>query len=363
LRKLSFARFGLSYGLTRTNITAFNAASTLLFESLQFRSLTGPSALNGIVSSTITPSISYNTVNHPINPTGGKSFFYSVGFSGLGGNVNSITNVFDVKYFHPVNKHRNVLGLHFSAAHITGYGGKEVPPFSRFYMGGESDIRGFDIRAISPVTFIPEATSQTITYHDPTAGGALRSFTVPVLSYVATLPGGDFQSYGNVEYRIPIVSSYVTAGLFVDAGTDGVIRHSALQLNKSGYDSLIQPGMFPSAPALGGLTQQLSLAPGSNFRMRASTGIEFVVQLPIIQAPFRIYYAYNVHRLHQELVAKQPFIEPSEKLSLQNAFNGIDPTIYPLQIAPQLNFIQNNPGRLNYFEPLTTFRFTVSRTF
>jgi hypothetical protein len=62
-------------------------------------------------------------------------------------------------------------------------------------------------------------------------------------------------------------------------------------------------------------------------------------------------------------VAKQPFIEPAEKDSLKNAFNAIDPTIYPFQIEPQLNFIQNNPGRLNYFEPLTTFRFTVSRTF
>ena len=363
LRRLSFARFGLNYGLTRTNITAFNAASTLLFESLQFRSLTGPSALNGIVSSTITPSISYNTVNHPINPTGGKSFYYSVGFSGLGGNVNSITNVFDAKYFHPMNKRRNVLGLHFSAAHTTGFAGKEVPPFSRFYMGGENDIRGFDIRAISPVTFIPEATAQTISFHDPTSGGAIRSFTVPVLAYVATLPGGDFQSYGNVEYRIPVVGSFVTAGLFMDAGTDGVLRRSALQLNPAGFDSLIQPGMFPHAPELGGLTKQLSLAPGSNFRMRASTGIEFVVQLPIIQAPFRIYYAYNVHRLRQELVARQPFIEPAEKIFLQNAFSGIDPTIYPLQIKPQLEFIQNNPGRLNYFEPKTTFRFTVSRTF
>jgi hypothetical protein len=87
------------------------------------------------------------------------------------------------------------------------------------------------------------------------------------------------------------------------------------------------------------------------------------VQLPIIQAPFRIYYAYNVHRLHDQLVAKAPYIEPNEITSLKNQFNSLDPTIYPLQIAPQLNFIENNPGRLNYFEPLTTFRFTVSRTF
>jgi outer membrane protein insertion porin family len=373
LKRLSFARFGVTYGLTRTNITAFNAASTLLFESLQFRSLTGPSALNGIISSTITPSISYNTVNHPINPTGGKSFFYSVGFSGLGGNVNSITNVFDTKYFRSVRKHRNVIGLHFSVAHTTGFAGKEVPPFSRFYMGGESDIRGFDIRAISPVTFIPQATAQTISYHDPTSGGVVRSFTVPVLAYVATLPGGDLQSYGNFEYRIPLVSSYVTMGFFVDGGTDGVLKRSALQLNQSGFDNLVgkpglngQPpiiGQFPDAPKLAGLTQQLAIAPGTNFRVRASTGIEFVVQIPIIQAPFRIYYAYNVHRLYQELVAKPPFIEPTEIAYLKGIFNSVDPTIYPVQIKPQLDFIQNNPGRLNYFEPKTTFRFTVSRTF
>ncbi len=382
-RRFSFARFGLQYGLTRTNITAFNQASTLLFESLQFRSLTGPSALNGIISSTITPSITYNTVDNPINATRGKSYYYSLAFSGIGGNVKSITNVFDMKYFHPINKHRNVIGMHISAAYITSFGSttstcpttlvtvppckpqsvpNEVPPFSRLYMGGESDIRGFDVRSISPVTFIPEATAQTISYHDPTSGGVVRSFSVPVLTYVATLPGGDLQGFGNLEYRIPIVGP-VTAGLFVDAGTDGVVRRSALQLNPSGFQNLTSPGQFPHAQELGGLTQQLSIAPGTNFRFRASTGIEFVVQLPIIQAPFRIYYAYNVHRLHDQLVARPPFIEPNEIANLQKAFNSLDPTIYPLQIKPQLDFIQNNPGRLNYFEPKTTFRFTVSRTF
>jgi outer membrane protein insertion porin family len=384
-RRFSFARFGLQYGLTRTDITSFNAASTLLFESVQFRSLTGPSALDGIISSTITPSVTYSSIDNPVNSTHGKSFYYALPVSGLGGNVKSISNIFDMKYFHPVRKHKNVIGVHFSGAFITSYGtttsvcsptlitippcvpqsvANEVPPFSRFYMGGEGDIRGFDIRSISPVTFIPEATAQPISYHDPTAGGAVRSFTVPVLSYVATLPGGDLQGFGNFEYRIPIVGSTVTMGLFIDGGTDGVVRRSALQLSTAGFESLTSPtGLFPNAQKLDGLTQQLSLAPGTNFRMRASTGIEFVVQLPIIQAPFRIYYAYNVHRLHDQLVAKAPYIEPNEITSLKNQFNSLDPTIYPLQIAPQLNFIENNPGRLNYFEPLTTFRFTVSRTF
>src|SRR3989475_5167825 len=94
--------------------TTLFRSSKLLFTEVQFRSIAGPSALNGIVSSSIMPSISYNTVNNPINATGGKSYYYSLAFSGgpLGGNVNSITNVFDWKYYHPMNKRRNVLGFH-----------------------------------------------------------------------------------------------------------------------------------------------------------------------------------------------------------------------------------------------------------
>ncbi len=358
LKKLSFARVGLTYGLTRTTITPFNDASRFLFEDIQFRSVAGPSALSGIVSSTITPTITYNTIDNPTNEHSGKSYFYSLSFTGgpLGGNVNTITNVFDWKYFHPIQKRRNVIGFHATVAHTTGYAGKEVPPFSRFYMGGENDVRGFDIRSISPVTFIPQASAVQISFRDPTAGGISRPFTVPVLTYVATLPGGDVQTAGNVEYRIPIVGP-VTAALFFDGGTDGIARPSALKLDPTGFANLTQ--QFPAA----NLKQQLSIAPNTNFRLRGSTGVEFVVQLPIVQAPFRVYYAYNVHRLHEQIIAPTPYIDPNEIKFLKNAFNGIDPTIFPLQIQPQLNNIINNPGRLDYFEPKTTFRFTVSRTF
>jgi outer membrane protein insertion porin family len=358
IKRLSFTRLGLTYGLTRTNIKPFNNASSLLFEALQFRSISGPSALNGIVSSTITPTLTYNTIDNPINPRTGKSYFYSFAISGgpLGGNVNTITNVFTYTKFRPIFKKRNVLGLHYSIAHTTGYGGKEVPPFSRFYMGGENDLRGFDIRSISPVTFIPVSTATAISFRDPTAGGALRTFTIPVLTYTATLPGGDLQTNGNVEYRIPLVGP-VTASLFVDGGTDGILRESALRLDPTGFSQLTS--QFPSA----NLKNQLGIAGGTNFRVRGSTGIEFGVQLPIVQAPFRIYYAYNLNRLHAQIVAPPPFIEPKDISNLEHAFDGIDPTIYPLQIRPQLESLINNPGRLNYFEPKTTFRFTVGKTF
>ena len=357
VKRLSFMRVGLTYGLTRTNISAFNQASQLLFTATQFRSIAGPSALNGIISSTITPTITYNTIDNPVNPTHGKSYFYSLAFQGgpLGGNVNAITNVFEWKSFRPVHKKRNVLGYRITTAYTTGYGGKEVPPFSRFYMGGEQDLRGFDIRSVSPVTFIPTVTATSISYHNPFAGGSLTSFTVPVLTYSPTLPGGDFQGTGNVEYRIPILGP-VTAALFADVGTDGIVKKSALHLDPTGFQNLLQN--FPTS----GVSSSLPVASGTNFRLRGSTGVEVVVQLPIIQAPFRLYYAYNIHRLYQEIVSPTPFIDPKEREFLQNAFN-FDPNIYNLQIKPQLDFIQHNPGRLNYFEPSHAFRFTVSRTF
>ena len=371
IRRLSFMRFGLNYALTKTNITAFNDASKLLFTATQFRSIAGPSALNGIVSSTITPTLTYNTIDNPINSTRGKSFFYSLSFQGgpLGGNVNAITNVFDMKYFHPVNKRRNAIGFHFSTAYTTGFGGKDVPPFSRFYMGGESDLRGFDIRSISPVVFIPTQTVQPITYSDPTSLNAAgfpitRTLNVPVMVFTPTLPGGDLQGFGNVEYRIPIVGP-VTMGLFMDGGTNGILKKAGLKLDPTGFTNLAT--QFPAALNQRILSQQLRVASGTSFRPRGSAGIEFVVQLPIVQAPFRLYYAYNVNRLHEQILSPQTFIDPSEQQFLGSLASGknpsLPPDVYKFIVVPTLNNLLNNPGRLNYFEPKTKLGFTVSRTF
>jgi outer membrane protein insertion porin family len=120
--------------------------------------------------------------------------------------------------------------------------------------------------------------------------------------------------------------------------------------------------MFP----LANQGQQLQIASGTNFKMRASTGIQLDVNLPIVQAPFRIYWAYNPLRLHQTIIA------PFDKISQQSLFQtcqslGLLDPLHPNQCDPtvlyQIQPAIQNPGRLNYFEPLTTFRFTVGKTF
>ncbi|MBV9885031.1 MAG: BamA/TamA family outer membrane protein, partial [Acidobacteria bacterium] len=180
-----------------------------------------------------------------------------------------------------------------------------------------------------------------------------RSFTVPILTYQATLPGGDLQTSGNIEYRIPIVGP-VTASLFLDGGTDGIVRTDALKLNPAGLSNL--QAAFPGANVSG----QLPIASGTNFRLRGSTGIEFGVQLPIVQAPFRIYYAYNLNRLHSQIISPPDYINPSETKLLEDT---LPPEVYKTQVLPLLQEFSLNPGRLNYFEPKTTFRFTVGKTF
>ena len=162
----SFSRIGITYGFDITSTITETAAALAYFTYINFNGVAGPNSLSGVRTSSITPSYTYNTVNHPINPTGGRSLFISTGFAGsiLGGNVNTISPAIDGKYFHVNPLHRNhVLAFHLLSSLITGYGGKFVPPYSRRFMGGEQDIRGFEIWGITPVAFIPSnATSREL---------------------------------------------------------------------------------------------------------------------------------------------------------------------------------------------------------
>ncbi len=356
LRRFSFSRVGVTYGYSVTNIQPFSSSSTLLFESLQFQSLAGPSALEGIRSSRIMPTFSYNTVNNPMNPTQGKSFYLGVTWEGLGGNVRAIANVLEAKYFRPHYHGRNVIALHLMGGFVTGYGGRVVPPYSRWFLGGEQDLRGFDPRSVAPIAFIPLASSTVFGYTDPTkldvsGSPTTQLFTIPTVVYQITFPGGDTQGVLNAEYRIPIAGP-VTVSLFSDLGTVGILKRNQLQLNADAFASMA--AQFPGS----GISSQLPISGESNFKLRTSAGVELVVNLPVLNAPFRLYWSYNLRRLSQQIVAP-----PSVFNIPSSVTQGLPPGVYESQIQPQINNRLLNSQRINYFEPVRTFRFTVSRTF
>ena len=301
----SFARVGITYGYDDSSIVPDPGAATQYFTYINFQGVNGPNSLIGIKTSSITPSYSYNTVNHPISPTGGKSLFISTQFAGsvLGGNVNTIRPTIDFKYFKPNPLHRShILAFHLMSSLLTGYGGKVAPPFSRTFIGGEQDIRGFEIWGITPIAYVASEATVPIYNNDGTprtqkvvVNGVqtLVNASMNIPTYQLITPGGDTQVVGNFEYRIPIFGP-VTLALFLDAGVNRILLPGELKMNPGRVAQL--NALYPQAAFDG----RVRLAPGTQ-NMRSSTGIELQVLLPVVQAPFRVYWAYNPQVVRQFL--------------------------------------------------------------
>ncbi len=161
-------------------------------------------------------------------------------------------------------------------------------------MGGEQDVRGFEIWGITPIAFIASSASVTVLNSDGSArtqktvsGGVLTAtpVTMQIPTYQLITPGGDFQAVTNFEYRIPIVGP-VTLAIFADAGLNRILRPDQLTMDPARVQDLNL--QFPQA----GFSGKVQIAPGTE-KPRASTGLEIQVLLPVVNAPFRVYFAYN----------------------------------------------------------------------
>src|SRR5271165_1785817 len=345
--KRSFSRFGLTYGYDIQNISTLTDAASQYFTYLDFEGVSGPNALSGIRTSKLTPSFTYNTIDHPITPSHGKEFFFSMAAAGLGGNVNTLEPTLEAKYFRSGFKRGHVIGMRFLGQFITGYGGKVAPPFSRYFMGGENDIRGFDIWGISPIAYIPASASVNVLNQDgtqrvqPVISNGMTVYspvTQSIPIYRIVTPGGDTKVITNFEYRIPIFGP-VTLAIFTDAGVDRISLKNQLKLNSGFVDQLNQA--YPSA----GVQNQVSVQSGSE-KPRVSSGLELQVLMPVVNAPFRVYWAYN----------------PSLYRGTLQSPIAVDRSIFP-NSATYLNAINTVGAPIPFLERHSTFRFSIGRTF
>ena len=71
----SLKRVGLTYSLDSSSTTTFTTASQQYFELLNFRGISGPNSLTGVITSKLIPSFSYSTIDNPQHPHSGKSIF------------------------------------------------------------------------------------------------------------------------------------------------------------------------------------------------------------------------------------------------------------------------------------------------
>ena len=372
----SLKRVGISYSFDRSSLVTLSNASSILFQNLNFQGISGPNPLSGIITSKIVPSFTMNTLDAAYAPHHGKSLYLAGEIAGLGGTVYTLRPVVQYKQFFPVNKKRNAVGFNVQSSFVTGYNGVVAPPFGRTYLGGENDLRGFDALTVSPYAFLPSTQNVILTNPDgslvpknpalgpcnPGSRPNNNCYTIPVPFEQIVTPGGDFSASGNLEYRITIAGPVAIAP-FIDAGTNAIVRTSQLQINSGQFQNLLNtpfgcPELDPTmTQCVGGthvaFSQYLHPVSGTNWVPRLSTGLELQVMLPVINAPFRIYWAYNAMRLDGS-------------------------TTPPVPITKGMFPFDTNPGAAQYTyqqalytlgssytlrEPRKTFRFTVATTF
>ena len=366
-----FSRVGATYSWDSSSVRAFNAASTNLFATLAFRSgIEGQNALEGIITSSA--MFSYNSSNVDSNylPHSGQSLSATVQLAGLWGSVRYVRPVVEYKRYTPMkglwfNKAgRNTLGMRLQAIYIAGFSGDVAPPFDRPIAGGENDLRGFDIRSVGPYGFVPTRVMFNLMNPDgstvprnPT-DPSLGAVQVPLPVYGIATTGGDTNFTGNLQYMIPIYGRTVGFNFFNDFGMDMAISKGQLRQSPEGIDSLNSPlygcPNYVNGTCQGG--QQIRFdtyiepIPGTNYVPRDSAGGELDVMMPIINAPFRIYYAVNPLKLFDS------FSRP----------NLITRSMFPAGGAGDFSYAEAEQiynGLYVLREPSKTFRLSVGTTF
>ncbi len=149
--------------------------------------------------SRLSPSVVYNTVDNPFTPRSGMKLSISGQVTGgpLGGTLNYLRPDIEAIWYIPHTR-KTALGLRAQFGMIRPFsstsvidpvtGRSSLPFYLRFYMGGEQQIRGYNIRAVGP--------------REPSS---------------SALVGGDKFALFNAEYYFD-VGGPIRALLFFDAG-------------------------------------------------------------------------------------------------------------------------------------------------
>ncbi len=387
-RRSGVARVGISYSLSRSGITTFNQNTLSVFQTLAFRSgIAGSNQLNGIITSTLTPSFTFSTLDRAVGPHSGKDFNLAFQFAGVGGNTKYYSPVASYRQFFPmkglkINREgHNVLGYRIQVANVAGYGGQVAPPFARIYGGGENEMRGFDIRSVSPYTFLPTKVMFNLTNPDGTtvprdpSNPTLGSVQIPLPVYRLAPIGGDTSLTSNLEYRFPIINQ-VTFAFFTDFGLTLNAEPTQLRQSPEGLTSINSPaygcpevdnGVCKGQIQLPTFSIYLKDVPHTNFVPRMSNGAYLQVVLPIINAPFVIYYAYNPLRLYRDL--PQQIIAPPACLATGQTATNCFKDFFPNGTSPEAaqytyqQALQFYGADYILREPRKTFRLTVSTSF
>ncbi len=249
----------------------------------------------------------------------GKQLSISLGLAGLGGDVRTYQPSIQYSQFIPVrnkkSKNPHVLAFRVQAGTIGSWsitnkvrsansiayiGG--VPAFSRYFLGSENDIRGYDSRSIGPVApFDTYITSRNVVVATNASGTADTNLGIvdPTLVHdIATIGqvtgatganpalfsrnyqfiGGDTEILGNVEYRVPIFGP-ATMAFFADVGSVFNLRKTGTQTINSEFlpdDTFIGAGRLTALGLINTPVLESSFSSLLFYRGRVMTKTDFI---------------------------------------------------------------------------------------
>jgi len=191
-------------------------------------------------ASSITPAYRFDNTNDPMDPNQGRTFNASLQFAGgiLGGTDYFIKPIVGGSIYVPVRVPRHAyFGFHLEAAYIHPFGGKPIPIYDRFQIGGEQSIRGFRIGSILPL----KANNEVFT------------------DQFGRILGGNKYWVFNAEF------------VFLQVGPAKLLA-------------------FGDVGNVYFETQNVDFS-----RLKTGVGAELRIFLPIFQAPLRFIYSFNLH--------------------------------------------------------------------
>ena len=234
-----YMRGGMAYELTHENISGVGKNAPSEIKDEEGKTLT----------SSISPSLSYDSRDHFFSPTEGTKSGMSVKFAGLGGDSQFIKSDVNARWHYPLVKNPNwggayVLALGGTLGYGGGYSQSDLPLFERYFIGGINSVRGFTDRSIAPrsspvcVSSVKSSNNQSKIPGKKLSSNSCAtlngSYTDPVTMETVNqtftyspgdVIGGDKAAVFNAELLFPIAEQYGLRGVaFFDVGnswTDG----------------------------------------------------------------------------------------------------------------------------------------------
>jgi outer membrane protein insertion porin family len=222
-RLKTFLTYGVSYKYELVDVPGSSVMNSDVFKPIKNR-----------LTSSITQSLAFNTLNNPYMPTKGSKYQISFEYAGWefgGDNLKYQLTFRGTKLFDAFKK--TFFMVNTRIAYQEALKGAEenfIPYYDRYFIGGENTVRGYDYRRIAPTD--PDYPSETI--------------------------GGTKMFVANLEWVLPIENKFQFA-LFFDVG--GVW--------------LEDESFFASSQTL-----------------HKSFGVEARFNLPVFQLPIRLIYGY-----------------------------------------------------------------------